>query len=49
LAMGLPRNEVQGAIRFSLGSRNTIDEVDEAILRIERVYRQLRSRPKTAP
>jgi cysteine desulfurase len=49
LAMGLPRNEVQGAIRFSLGFRNTIDEVDEAILRIERVYRQLRSSPKTAP
>lgn len=48
LAMGLPRDEVQSALRFSLGMQNTVAEVELAVDTIVRVYRQLKVRAKSS-
>lgn len=47
LAMQLPDAVAAGALRFSVGDRNTVDEIDEAIDRIVRVVRRLRARTTT--
>jgi cysteine desulfurase len=40
LAMGVPRALAQSSLRFSLGLGTSAQQIDEAVLRIERVCRQ---------
>lgn len=41
LAMGLPKEVIEGSLRFSLGAATTEAEIDEAVERIVRVVRML--------
>ncbi|MGW8256468.1 MAG: cysteine desulfurase family protein, partial [Thermoguttaceae bacterium] len=41
-AMGLPNDMVAASLRFSLGAGTTQEEIDEAVMRIVKVCRQLR-------
>lgn len=47
IAMGLPNNVVQGAVRLSLGAETTAQNIDEAVARFERVLGGFR-RPDSA-
>jgi cysteine desulfurase len=40
LAMGVPRELAQSSLRFSVGRETTAEQIDEAVLRIERICRQ---------
>ncbi len=42
-AMGLPEEQLRGALRFSFGRQNTELDVDEALHRIFRIFKQLQS------
>lgn len=44
LAMGVSRSLVDASLRFSLGATTTSAEIDEAVTRIARVYRDLRGK-----
>jgi len=43
-AMGLPEEVISSSLRFSFGTPTTRDEVDEAVERIVKCVKQLRSR-----
>jgi cysteine desulfurase len=43
LAMGVPMELAQATVRFSLGSTNTAEEIEEAIRRIGTVFHRLRA------
>ena len=44
LAMGCPRGLALSSLRFSVGRRNTVEEIDEAARRIASVVQRMRSR-----
>ena len=44
--MGLPTELVTASLRFSVGDTTTQDQIDEAVSRIVRVFRQVRTNGK---
>ena len=42
-AMGLTQEQADGTIRISLGLMNTMDEMDEAAMQMEKLYTQLKA------